>query len=343
MRTQERKSTRQSIRAAVSKILLRYCSTALLLLLFYLLPFTFYRLPVVYGAFGELGVGARPLGMGNAYVALSDDVYSIHYNPAGMLDLFKPEFSFEYARLFWGLSGPDESSLGNSFVGFVHPEVDIYGTSALGLAWKNLHYGNYYQENSVYISHARKISDTLSMGLNTKILSISYGSDEYTRQYDLFNEYGYTTKLSLGFDLGVMYNFVEDWYAGLAIKNINSPNVGLSQKPEDALKPTITPGICYGISDLNVTMDIIFDMADVMLLTGVEKWLQENSVALRGGLNTGTRNKGSFSVGFGYYYKEMFNINYGFVWNLSGIKDIYGTHRISLSYKFNLPTALSRQ
>ncbi|MBN1638193.1 MAG: UPF0164 family protein, partial [Ignavibacteriales bacterium] len=34
--------------------------------------------------FLKIGAGARAIGMGGAYTALSDDIYSVYYNPAGI-------------------------------------------------------------------------------------------------------------------------------------------------------------------------------------------------------------------------------------------------------------------
>ena len=34
-------------------------------------------------AFEDVGVGCRPLGMGNAFVAVADDINATYYNPAG--------------------------------------------------------------------------------------------------------------------------------------------------------------------------------------------------------------------------------------------------------------------
>ena len=34
--------------------------------------------------FLKLGFGARPLGLGEAYVAVADDAAALHYNPAGL-------------------------------------------------------------------------------------------------------------------------------------------------------------------------------------------------------------------------------------------------------------------
>jgi len=49
-----------------------------------ILVFTFtWNLPSAFAQFEDLGVGARGIGMGNAFVGLADDGYSIYYNPAG--------------------------------------------------------------------------------------------------------------------------------------------------------------------------------------------------------------------------------------------------------------------
>lgn len=39
------------------------------------------------GSFMELGMGARPLAMGNAFVGLADDGHALFYNPAGLMDV----------------------------------------------------------------------------------------------------------------------------------------------------------------------------------------------------------------------------------------------------------------
>lgn len=67
-------------------------------------------------ALSRAGSGARAAGMGDAFVAVSDDGTAASWNPAGLAQLRQPEFSFVYAvsDQALGLSGlrsPDDQSL----------------------------------------------------------------------------------------------------------------------------------------------------------------------------------------------------------------------------------------
>ena len=42
-------------------------------------------------AFLEIGPGARSIGMGSAFVSVADDASSIYWNPAGIVNINKPE------------------------------------------------------------------------------------------------------------------------------------------------------------------------------------------------------------------------------------------------------------
>lgn len=89
-------------------------------------------------------VGARPLGMGGAFIALADDVSATYWNPAGLAYLPRPELTlqgmfidYEFERPFSGSYQTDlgtgattnnleyrtysESKVAPSLVGFVYP------------------------------------------------------------------------------------------------------------------------------------------------------------------------------------------------------------------------------
>ena len=48
------------------------------------------------GSFLELGVGARAMGMGGAFVSIADDGSAFYWNPAGVSQLIRPR---EYRQL----------------------------------------------------------------------------------------------------------------------------------------------------------------------------------------------------------------------------------------------------
>jgi hypothetical protein len=70
-------------------------------------------------SFEPLPVGGRAAGMGEAYTAIVDDVYSLYYNPAGCLQINRPEIGTYYSQLYPGLS--DHSQISRMFLGYAQP------------------------------------------------------------------------------------------------------------------------------------------------------------------------------------------------------------------------------
>jgi len=65
------------------------------------------------GAFMSYGVGARALGMGGAFFAISDDATASYWNPAGLTLIERKELSFMQAQMF------EQTSL--NFIGIALP------------------------------------------------------------------------------------------------------------------------------------------------------------------------------------------------------------------------------
>src|SRR5215813_10421582 len=51
----------------------------------------------------KIGVGARAIGMGEAYVAQADDVSSLYWNPAGLALMQERQASFMYDQMYQDL------------------------------------------------------------------------------------------------------------------------------------------------------------------------------------------------------------------------------------------------
>ena len=69
-----------------------------------------------YGAdFLAGGVGARALAMGGAYIAVTDDVYSGFWNPAGLHNVKMAEASYMHAERFSGVVSFDYAGFATPF------------------------------------------------------------------------------------------------------------------------------------------------------------------------------------------------------------------------------------
>ncbi|MXW83176.1 MAG: hypothetical protein F4Z43_06670, partial [Rhodothermaceae bacterium] len=78
-----------------------------------------------YGAdFLAGGVDARALGMGGANVALSQNVYSVYWNPSGLAHTEYPEVAYMHAERFAGIVSFD-------FAAVAYP---VSSTSTVGVS-----------------------------------------------------------------------------------------------------------------------------------------------------------------------------------------------------------------
>ncbi|MFQ6041339.1 MAG: hypothetical protein ACE5PV_10825, partial [Candidatus Poribacteria bacterium] len=111
-------------------------------------------------AFENVGIGAKPMGMGGAYAARADDTDAIIWNPAGLADISQREIGLSYLELY-GL-------VGYSFIAYAH-HINNIGTVAGSLSGSNDSEGS-YQEIALNISAAGKVWSNLRLGFNLKYL-----------------------------------------------------------------------------------------------------------------------------------------------------------------------------
>ena len=83
--------------------------------------------------FLKIGVGARAMGMGSAYVAVADDPTALHWNPAGLassregirLTAMHNEWIDDFRQEYVAVSGPvGPGTAGASFTGFYTSELE---------------------------------------------------------------------------------------------------------------------------------------------------------------------------------------------------------------------------
>lgn len=311
-----------------------------------ILVFTFsWSLPSSFAQFEDLGVGARGIGMGNAFIGLADDGYSIYYNPAGLGRIEWKELVLDYGKLYLGLD--DNSSLGQSFVGYAQ-SLNRLGT--FGVGWLNFALTRYYREDTFMLAYGKRISHSkggsLSAGLNLKLLYKGFEKTIYTENAinldsptqrkggrDPVFENGYS-RTGFSTDLGLLYDLGKHHSFALTLNDINQPDMGLADKDRVALATKL--GYAYRSTNFNMTSDLTFKRRDITISAGTEKWFMGKTLALRGGLGLGTREYASLSLGASYRYSRLFQFDYSFVYPLRGISSFSGSHRFSLTLRFGV-------
>jgi hypothetical protein len=280
------------------------------------------------GDFEDIGVGARPIGMGSAFVALVDDVHSIYYNPAGLSQLTHIEFTSSYGKLYWGLD--DGSNLGNAFIGYAHPLAKLGG---IGVGWLSLGLNSLYREDTFILSYGNKLFSSFSGGLNFKVLYKQYSSNEDTKSDPLFQKKGYS-RIGFSGDIGLLYNLSANIFSGLSLTDILQPNMNLEDE-RDKLPLGVRIGIAYRDKTnlINLALDAIYKDGKFNISAGAEKWFSGKSMGVRGGMDIGSDGWKSFSLG-GSYQVSPFEIDYAFIYPLSGLRGTYGSHRFSVTLRF---------
>lgn len=298
---------------------------ALLLLAAMLLP------AVLLADFEDTGMGARAMGMGDAFTGLADDGRAVYYNPAGLGRQDRPELAADYAKLHAGLD--DDSSLSLAFLSYVQP-LSARGAAAdrgaLGVALRTFSLAGAYRENAFYASYGRSFGRRLSLGLSLKALQERYEQDAYTRADPAF---GYGSEGSVDAfsgDVGVLWSHHPRLSWGAALIDVNRPDLAL--KGTDRLPMTARTGLGYRDGRTAVALDV--RTRDGVLRAGVggERWFARRTVAARFGLGLGERDYFNVTAGFSFDL-SIFQVDYGVLFPLTGVSGTAGTHRLSFVYR----------
>ena len=135
-----------------------------------------YRVGTVSANFLEIGVGAAPIAMGDAYVAVANDFSSIYWNPAGMAFMESNEAMFMYQPWVGGINTMFTG------IGLSLPRIGTLGFSVFGLSYGNIDVTSLdYQDGtgeqytaydySFNLAYARRLANWFSFGASAKYIS----------------------------------------------------------------------------------------------------------------------------------------------------------------------------
>lgn len=196
--------------------------------------------------FLKIGVGAKAIGMGESQVAATDDLYAAFWNPAGLVNLERPQLALMHNEWF--------AEINQEFVGIALP---IGKSNTVGISANYLSFGDIQGRDqdgnlteifrpydlAMILSYAHAFGDTLGFGVNAKYMREQISDENGT---------------GIAFDFGGLYAFSK---LPLSI-GINAQNVGPRVKyVEDAfqLPFVLRVGTAYRFFNDNaiLTMDFI--------------------------------------------------------------------------------------
>lgn len=231
--------------------------------------------------FLKIGVGARALGMSNAFIATADDVTSGYWNPAGLAEMKDDlQFSLMHSEFFAGIANYDyaafatkidsSSTIGFSFIRF--GVDDIPNTTLLIDANGNLDFNRVTSFSAAdyagIISYARKSSiQGLSYGGNVKVIRRIIGdfSQAWGFGLDVGAQYrrGKWTFAAVGRDVTSTFNA---WTSDLNQETKDVFALTGNDIPENTVEVTL-PELVLGVNRKIIFSDKIGMRAELNLRT----------------------------------------------------------------------------
>jgi hypothetical protein len=229
---------------------------------------------------GQMNPGAKQIAMSNSDVALSDDVFSIYNNPAGLAQLDWRELGLFYSPAPFGLK-----ELANGYIAYTEPIG--FGSSGIGA----MTYGfDLYRETKILLTFSTSYLKKFFVGVSLT--------------YHLVSIKGYGNKGVFYFNTGCLGYLTNDLRLGFYVQNINQASF-ISE--DDEIPVTLNAGLSYNIINnfsLNVALekDIRYNAS---IKSGINYDLVEN-LSLRIGF---ANEPAKFSAGVGIHY-SIFNLDY---------------------------------
>lgn len=228
----------------------------------------------------QVNPGAKEIAISNSGTALSNDVFALFNNPAGLAQLNWREIGVFYSPSPFGLK-----ELANGFIAYNEPFS--FGSISLG----GMTYGfDLYKESKILLSFSHNFSNTFFAGIAINYHSVSIAN------------YGNDSKFYLNAG-GIAY-LTDKLRWGFYITNINRATFG----NEDNQIPIIfNTGFSYNVIDnMSFNADIEKDINyNASLKFGIDYYVIDN-LSIRSGFSN---QPSEYSAGIGINF-SYFSINY---------------------------------
>jgi hypothetical protein len=291
------------------------------------------------GAFMERLPSARATGLGSNFVATSKDSSSIFWNPAGLSNIVSREIqvmtklAFETHYKSIQICSPIDETL---FIGIGYISADTPGIMEVTAKDANserwIDTGNTfsYLGQALYLSAAKNILDSLSLGVSLKIV-----------QENLYNNQAQ----GFGLDYGMRFALNSNIQLGLNYQNILTPQMRWNTASEniDIIPSNIKAGIAINLLDNKLLICSDFNFRQnrpTKFGLGSELTICE-FLPIRCGFESDSENINSiiedianlknFAIGISLIIDPIF---IDFSWRNPDLEEIEDIYELSFGYKF---------
>lgn len=287
---------------------------------------------VSYGAFFDTaGQTARPMGMGEVFIAQSGDASGYWYNPAGLSSVKGRNVGISY-----GIINPSVSSdLMKYQLTYVNPlgETSGFGIGISGLGADGA------SDMVISGAYGMKLGEKLALGGNVKVLrwAITTEKDPYTgKTDDDLSKVSFSLDLSGTYSIGELFG-VADFTTGLYVKDAIMPNISESGDDGGKLPVEVGLGLMAARGEMLGEVDVAFVDGQTIFRAGVESGLTGTDLKVRGGVIYGSDfeddvERTDFDFGLGYTFSSLV---FDYAYNLPlELTSSGGRHFVSFGVSF---------
>ena len=274
--------------------------------------------------FLKLGVGSRPVAMGEAFVAAADDINALYWNPSGLSMAEGKQVIFAHTEWFQAIRYEYLAYCQPAFGGTIGAGItylyitDIERRDIAGILLGSVP----ANDLAIAVAYAKTLSERLNLGATVKIIN---------QQLDD------KSALGIAADLGLQYKLnKEGLVMGLALQNMGYEAPFITEA--NILPMNLRIGIANKSADSKLTLaaDLNYSILDSIwaIGAGIEYWVHP-VLAIRAGykynnaINNTLGALSGLTCGVGFKI-GIIDIDYAMV----PYGDLGYTHRVSVAAKF---------
>lgn len=268
---------------------------------------------------------ARAGGMGEAFVALSDDVSASYWNPAGLAFQEGMQFTSMYSKWLPQFNLDDLYFM----FGAYRQSIEGVGTVGLNITYINLGEQTITDETgpdpigtfnsnewALSLSYATLLSESFGVGLNVRYIrsnlsSVGAGAEKGDGQANAF-----------AVDIGLLKKnfFVDRLNLGLNISNIGPKITFVDASQADPLPTNFKLGFAYRVLDQEFNrLTVAVDMNKLLVSKNEDGTSDALIKAFLTAWDNDQANKGIiYNFGAEYWYAELIALRAGYNWDKAG-------------------------